>query len=135
MTGKIAVTPCSGIGKSLGSVAREAAFIISQDLFPEKTKIIALSLLVQGDADTRRELSGAPAIAIDGCKRECAAKGLAAAGAVQVLKAPVFDIMRRHRGLKPEGIIELNDDGQRLAEEVAQAAADIIRQLEDEAHA
>ena len=135
MTNKITVTPCSGIGKSLGSVAREAAYVVSQDLCPEKTQIVPLSLLVQGDADARRELAGAPAIAIDGCKLECAAKGLAAAGAAQVIKVPVFDVLRRHRGLKPEGITELNSDGQRLAREVARETSEIIRQIDEEGRA
>ena len=80
MSGKrrqIPVVPCSGIGKSLGAAAREAAFVLAEDLRPDKTKIVALALLVMGDEAARREVAGEDAIAIDGCKLECAAKGLA----------------------------------------------------------
>jgi len=126
MKGKIPVVPCSGIGKALGAAAREAAYILAEDLRPEKTKIVALSLLVLGDEETRCEIAGGPAIAIDGCKLECAAKGLACSGAAKVHKVAVFDVVRRHRGLKPEGICELNEDGLNLALAAADEAAKIV---------
>ena len=101
MTRKIPVVPCSGIGKSLGAAAREAAYVLTEDLQPDTTKVVALALLVIGDEEARREVAGGRAIAIDGCKLECAAKGLASCGASKVHKVAIFDIVRRHRGLKP----------------------------------
>jgi uncharacterized metal-binding protein len=123
---KVAVVPCSGIGKSLGSAAREAAFILTEDLRPDKTKIIALSLLVLGDEETKHDVAGGEAVAIDGCKLECAAKGLACSGPSKVHKVAVFDVVRRHRGLKPAGVCDLNEDGLRLARAVAGEAAKIV---------
>jgi uncharacterized metal-binding protein len=123
---KITVVPCSGIGKSLGAAAREAAFILTEDLRPDKTKIIALSLLVLGDEETKHDVADGEAIAIDGCKLECAAKGLACSGAANVHKIAAFDVVRRHRGLKPEGICDLNEDGLRLARATADEAAKIV---------
>lgn len=131
MMKKMAVVSCSGIGKSVGSVAREAAYILTEDLCPEKTRIVVLSLLVLADEKTRKELKGCQAIAIDGCKLECAAKGLEASGAEKIFKIAVFDILRNHRGLKPEGVTELNNDGRRLARKVAQAASKIIHKTEE----
>jgi uncharacterized metal-binding protein len=135
MMKKTAVVTCSGIGKSLGSVAREAAYILTEDICPEKTKIVALSLLVLADKKTREELKGCQAIAIDGCKLECAARGLEASGAEKIFKIAVFDILRNHRGLKPEGVTELNNDGKRLARKVAQAASEIIHKTEERGNA
>jgi len=126
MKRKIAVVPCSGIGKSLGAAAREAAFILAEDLRPDATKIVALSLLVMGDEEARREVEGGEAVAIDGCKLECAAKGLACSGAARVNKVAVFDVIRRHRGLKPEGVCDLNEDGLKLARATADEAAKIV---------
>ena len=123
---KIPVVPCSGIGKSLGAAAREAAFILAEDLRPDKTKIVALSLLVLGDEEAKREVASGAAVAIDGCKLECAAKGLAGSGAAKVHKVAVFDVVRRHRGLKPEGVCDLNEDGMRLARATADEAAKIV---------
>lgn len=134
MKHKITVVPCSGIGKSLGAAAREAAYVLAEDLRPEKTRVIALALLVLGDEETRREVAGGPAIAIDGCKLGCAAAGLEAAGAGAVREIGVFDVIRRHRGLKPQGVTELNEDGRKLARAAAEEAAKIVDGLvgEDE---
>jgi uncharacterized metal-binding protein len=129
---KISVVPCSGIGKSLGAAAREAAFILAEDLRPDTTKIVALSLLVMGDEQAKREVAGGEAVAIDGCKLECAAKALACSGAARVHKVAVFDVIRRHRGLKPEGVSDLNEDGLKLARAAADEAAKIVDDVDAE---
>ena len=133
MKRKISVVPCSGIGKSLGAAAREAAFILAEDLRPDTTKIVALSLLVMGDEEAKREVAGGEAVAIDGCKLECAAKGLACSGAATVHKVAVFDVIRRHRGLKPEGVCDLNEDGLKLARATADEAGKIVDDIDAEA--
>ena len=132
MKRKIPVVPCSGIGKSLGAAAREATYILTEDLRPEKTKVVALALLVLGDEEAKHEVAGGRAIAIDGCKLECAAKGLACAGAAKVDKVAVFDLVRRHRGLKPEGVCDLNEDGLKLARATADEAAKIVDDIDAE---
>lgn len=133
MKRKIPVVPCSGIGKSLGAAAREAAYVLTEDLRPDKTKVVALSLLVMGDEEARREIAGGEAVAIDGCKLECAAKGLASCGASKVHKVAVFDVVRRHRGLKPEGVCDLNEDGMKLARATAGEAANIVDDVDAKA--
>ncbi len=133
---RVPVVACSGIGKSLGAAAREAAFIVAEDLRPGETKIVALALLVLGDEEAKREVEGGPAIAIDGCKLACAAAGLAHSGAADVRKVAVFDVVRRLRGLKPEGVCDLNEDGLTLARAAADEAARIadgIRKEDDHA--
>lgn len=131
---KIPVAACSGIGKALGAAAREAAFVLTEDLRPGKTRIVALSWLVLGNNEARRDATGGPAIAIDGCKLECAASVLRAAGAAEVKKIAVFDVIRRHRGIKPQGVSALNEDGLRLARAAAEEGAKIADEIaaEDE---
>jgi len=133
MTRKVPVAACSGIGKSLGAAAREAAYVLTEDLRPERTKVVALSLLVMGDEEARSEVAGGEAVAIDGCKLECAAKGLACSGASKVHKIAIFDVVRRHRGLKPEGVCDLNEDGLKLAKAAAEEAAKIVDGIDGEA--
>lgn len=130
MRRRVPVVPCSGIGKSLGAAAREAAYVLTEDLRPEASKIVALSLLVMGDEEARRDVEGGAAVAIDGCRLECAAKGLACAGASGVRKIAVFDVVRRHRGLKPEGVCDLNADGLKLARAAAEEAAKAVDEIE-----
>ncbi len=123
---KVPVVACSGIGKSLGAAAREAAYVLAEDLRPDETRIVALSLLVLGDEEARRGVAGGAAVAIDGCKLACAAKGLEASAAGRVHRVAVFDVLRKHRGLKPQGVTELNSDGLALAKAVADEAAGFV---------
>ena len=44
----IAIVPCSGIGKPLGSVTREATYELCEHLRPHDTQLVALSKLVLG---------------------------------------------------------------------------------------
>lgn len=129
MKRKISIVACSGIGKSLGAAAREAAYVLAEDLRPETAKVVALGLLVLGDEETGQEVAGRPAVAFDGCKLGCAAKGLACAGASEIRQVAVFDVVRRHRGLKPEGICDLNAAGLALARAAAEEGAAIVDEL------
>ena len=47
-------------------------------------------------------------------------------------KIAVFDVVRRHRGLKPEGVCDLNEDGMKLARATADDAAKIVDELAGE---
>ncbi len=129
--GRVVVVPCSGIGKTYGTVAREAAYNLVEDARPESGEIVALSLLVLGDEDSRARVQAAPVITIDGCKLGCASKMVAESGGQVAYEACVLDTFRRNRKLRPKGIAELNPEGQelahKLAEELAEATDKIIR--------
>jgi len=122
---RVLVVPCSGIGKTYGTVGREAAYCLAEDLRPESAEVVALSLLVLGDEDLRARVQAAPAITIDGCKLACASKMVVESGGRVAYQANVLDTFRRNRTLRPKGISRLNADGQelahRLAEELAEA--------------
>lgn len=125
----VVVVPCSGIGKTYGTVGREAAYTLAEDLRPACAEVVALSLLVLGDENTRMRVQAAPAITVDGCKLACASKMVAESGGQVAYEANVLDTFRRHRHLKPKGIAELNPEGQELARHMAEelaAAADRI---------
>lgn len=126
---KVLIVPCSGIGKTYGSVSREAAYEVVDDLRPETTELVALSLLVLGDPEVRAVVAASPAVTLDGCKLACATKMVKESGGSVVRDFDVLDAYRRSRHLKPHGIADLNEDGQRLvhalAEEIAEAVDDI----------
>ena len=65
---RIVIVPCSGIGKSLGTVSREAAYELCDNLRPGDTQLVALSKLVLGDEQARERVRTNPSITIDGCK-------------------------------------------------------------------
>ncbi|MFB3904234.1 MAG: putative zinc-binding protein [Acidobacteriota bacterium] len=132
MKPKAVIIPCSGIGKTLGSVARESAFRVTEDLCPQTSRLMPLSLLVLGEDETRSTLASTPVIAIDGCTKSCAAKVAAERGGTVRHALQVSDVFKRHRGLKPEGVAELNQAGQQLAQALAEEVAALMDRMDGE---
>jgi len=133
---KVPVIPCSGIGKSLGSVTREAAYELCDTLRPDRTQLVALSKLVLGEEQARERVRSGSAVTIDGCKQMCAAKLVKHSGGKIAREVAVFEVFRRYKELKPEGIAELNAAGKQLARALAEEiAADIDEIAEGSSHA
>ncbi len=126
---KVVIIPCSGIGKTYGSVSREAAYDLTEELRPEATQLVALSKLVLGEAAARAAVAGNPAITIDGCKLACASKMVKENGGRVALEVDVLEVYRRHKQFKPQGITELNQAGLQLARLLAEEAAGTIDAL------
>jgi len=120
---KFVIVPCSGIGKTFGSVSREAAYIITEDLRQDDTQLVALAKLVMGEASAVETVSGNPTITIDGCKLACASKMVRESGGNIMQEFDVLDVYRRYKELRPDGIAELNENGVKLAQALAEEAA------------
>ena len=128
-TQKVIIVPCSGIGKPYGTVSREAAYEVTDDLRPEQTQLIPLALLVLGDEESRSVVAECPAVTIDGCKLACAAKMVQQSGGRIAQEFAVLDIYRSHKDLKPLGIAELNEGGQKLAHVLAEEVTAVVDDL------
>ncbi len=122
-TSKVMIVPCSGIGKTFGSVSREAAYDITEDLRPAITQLMPLAMLVLGDEAARDDMQRFPAITIDGCKLACAAKMVQQTGGSIAQEIAVLDVYRRHKEFRPDGIAELNEPGLKLARVLAEEVA------------
>lgn len=123
---KVVIVPCSGIGKTYGTVSREAAYDLVDDLRPDDTQLVALSLLVLGDEAARAAVADSPAITIDGCKLACATRMVQESGGKVAHEVSVLDVYRRYRELKPQGIAELNEAGLKLAQALAEELAQVV---------
>jgi uncharacterized metal-binding protein len=126
---KVLIVPCSGIGKTYGTVSREAAYEVIEELRPQTTHLVALSMLVLGDDAAREAVSGSPAVTIDGCKLACASKMVRESGGTVAEAFEVLDVYRRHRQFRPRGIAELNEGGLLLAQALAQEVALVVDDL------
>ncbi len=122
----ILIIPCSGIGKPYGTVSREAAYEVVEDLRPDRTQLVALSMLVTGDAEARDAVSGCPAVTLDGCRLACATRMVRESGGTVAREFAVLDAYRRHKELKPHGIARLNDGGMKLAHALAEEVAAVV---------
>ena len=122
----LVVVPCSGIGKPFGTVSREAAYDLCDELRPGNTRLVALIRLVLGDAEARTLVARHPAVTIDGCGQMCASKMVKQSGGTVVREVAVLDVFRRHKDLKPEGIAVLNEPGRKLARVLAEEIAESL---------
>jgi uncharacterized metal-binding protein len=132
MSQNVVIVPCSGIGKTYGTVSREAAYEVVEDLRPDETQLVALSMLVLGDESAREAVANSPAITIDGCKLACASKMVQESGGTVAQEFAVLDVFRRNRKLKPQGIAELNEGGLLLAQALAEEVTAVVDELQKE---
>lgn len=126
---KILVIPCSGIGKSFGTIARDATFRVVDELRKGKANTNCLSLLVMGDELATRQIRESVCMAVDGCPMECARKNIEIAGGEIVAHFRVMDLLREHRDLKPRQVTFLDEDGLKLAEMLAEEIAVKVDEL------
>lgn len=126
---KVIIVPCSGIGKTYGTVSREAAYNVTEDLRPEDTLLVALSKLVLGDEEARSVVAANPAITIDGCKLACATKMVQESGGWIAQDYAVLEVYRRYKQFKPQGIAELNTGGEQLAQALSNEIAQVVDKL------
>ena len=131
---RVVIVPCSGIGKTYGSVSREAAYDVTQYLRSESTELVPLSLLVLGDETARASVADAQAITIDGCKLACATKMVKESGGEVAKDYAVLDVYRRYKQFKPQGIAELNEGGQQLAQALAEEIVLVVDDLSGGQH-
>ena len=129
MSDPVLIIPCSGIGKPFGSISREAAYCVVEDLKKGETDTLCLSLLVIGDKDATRSVKSHRCIAVDGCPNECSKKNLELLGAKLAANLRVVDILREHRNLKPSAVTFLDEDGRKLARMLAEKITSKIDEL------
>ncbi len=129
---RVMIVPCSGIGKAYGSVGREAMYTLLEDLRPDATDTVCLSLLTLGDADARAKVREQPTITIDGCPKACAKVNVEAAGGKPVAEYRVFDVYRAHKELKVRSVSELGDSGREMARILAEEIAAKVDELATE---
>jgi len=127
------VLPCSGVGKVYGTIARDAAYRIIEQLRPEKTLITCLPLLVVGEEDARRIVQENPCIVINGCPTGCAELAVKNSGGKIVQSVNVTSFLKENRELKPSqtAIRDLDSKGQRLAEVIAEKIAQEVDRILD----
>jgi uncharacterized metal-binding protein len=126
---KVVVVACSGIGKTLGALARETTYEVVERVRPDKAVTTCLGLLVSGDPDARKLITENPVISIDGCARECAKKSIESQGGKVSKSYKTIEFIKKSGGLKPEGISELNEAGEKICTLAADDMAAVIDEL------
>jgi len=129
MRKKVIVIPCSGIGKALGSVSREATYEVVESLRKGVTDTTCLALITSGDEETLQLVKTNKCITVDGCPLQCAEKNLKLAGGELAASFRVVDTLKENRKLKPKSVTFLDRDGQELASLLAKRVAEKVDEL------
>ncbi len=134
---EIIILPCSGIGKAFGSVGREAAYVVSEELRAGCAATLCLSLLTLGDEEAKRRVREHPTITIDGCPKACARVNVEKSGGKPAATFRVFDVFRKHKELKTQRVSDIGEAGDKmariLAEEIAQKVDELRKEGESDA--
>jgi len=122
--GKVLVIPCSGIGKVHGLISRESAYLVTDEVAPDRTDVVCLALLVREDEETLARVRAHPCITIDGCGKACAQKNVELVGGQVVDAIQVGKVLTKHRGSQPGSGSELTEEGWAICREIAEAVAE-----------
>ena len=123
---KVAVVGCSGIGRLISTVVRQAVYMIERDR-PDQVAVVSSGSLtgdVQEALDACRKY---PLLLIDGCRPRCATaiaggKDLPVAGTVYAA-----DVIAKHKlSLSGERREELGEKGMAVARAIADEALEKI---------
>lgn len=125
---KVVVISCSGIGKALGSVSRDATYEVVDNLRKGVTETTCLALIVSGDEEALRLVRDNRCITVDGCPLQCAQKNVKLAGGNLAASFRAVDALRENRKLKPKTVTFLDRDGQQLS---AILARDIAKKVDE----
>jgi len=127
---KVYIIPCSGIGKAFGGMCREAAYIVVNELSPDKAEIECLPLVVKGKKEVIDALNANKIITIDGCTAKCAYTDVRVAVREPDAVFMSTDIVKKYRDLKPEkDIMILGKNAKVLSRKLAEEIRDKVDEL------
>jgi len=127
---KIAILPCTGIGQVVGTIARQAAYRICEDLRPHDTVLCCLPALVKGVREDIDMIEDCPVIVIEGCRECCATHSLELQHGTAAAVISVPDIIKGNDlKIKRTARRQLTQPELNAVELVAQAAVAQIDKL------
>ncbi len=125
---KVGIVACSGEEMAEGTVTRQAALKVLEQLRPDDTVTICLPLFLAGGEQDRAFARFYPTIAVDGCEKRCAARGTAMHSGEPAAEIVVTDLVEEDgelgsgRQLSAAGIEAVDA----IAERIAQTADELL---------
>lgn len=125
---QVAIVACTGMSKSLGTVARQVAYKVVEDLRPEKTVLICIPSLAANVGEYKNHLRDYPSIILDGCVERCATKIISENNGSIKGKLFLPQLLKKY-GLKPASRTEIGSEGEQLVTKIAEEVATMVDKL------
>ena len=126
---KVIVIPCSGIGKPIGTVSRETAYKVIENLSKDKAETVCLALLTSQDKETIEKIKNNYCITLDGCARYCAKKNVEQYGKVPDKSYMILKFAAANTDKKPQGIVDIGESGRALVDTISDTIAKDVETL------
>ena len=125
---KVAIAACTGMGKALGTIARQVAYKVVDELRPGKTVLICIPSLTAGVGEYKSLLQKYPSIILDGCVERCATKIISSNNANIGAKVFLPQMVAKY-GLRPQSRTDIGEEGEKLVDKIAEEVASLADQL------
>jgi uncharacterized metal-binding protein len=123
MRQKTGVVSCSGECCSLGTLSRVAVRLTLEEKRPDETVTLCLPLFLAGGEGEREFARLHPTVAVDGCRKLCAKKGIEKHSGPTAASVNVEELLVGWGEEKPENRRKLDSRGVALAYRIADAVA------------
>jgi uncharacterized metal-binding protein len=128
---KVAIYPCGGIGLHVSCVTRLAGYLLEEELLKLDVAILDMHRLIRGLPDEIELVEAFPTVILDGCAHQCGSYLFRLLKIKPAARIYIPDIIAE-TGLYPGRARKvLEDSGQRLAREVAQRVATIVKGMRE----
>ena len=128
---KIAILPCTGIGQVVGTIARQAAYRVCDDLCPHDTMLVCLPALVKGVQEDIDMIHDCPVIVIEGCAEYCATHALSLQHGEPSATVFIPDVVKgKGLKIKREARRRLTDSEEKAVELTANRVVEEIDKLQ-----
>lgn len=97
MPKNIAVLPCTGVGQVMGTIARQAAYAVCDEMRPDDTLLVCLPALVKGVQEDIDMIRDCPVVVIEGCKERCGTFALEMRDGAAAATVYVPDVVKSSR--------------------------------------
>lgn len=124
---RVTIAPCMGIGQTVAGVTRLAAYIVNEDMLPDKTILLCIPALIAGVIEDIDMAEFYPTIVIDGCSEKCGSQICHFCGIKPAARIYVPEIIHETRLSPGHTRQELEESGKKLARVVAERVAIIAK--------
>ncbi len=126
---KVGIVACSGEKLAEGTVTRQAALKVLEQLRPGQTVTICLPLFLAGGEGDRAFARFYPTVAVDGCSQRCAARATEQYSGKPAASLIVSDLVAEQGLEPPVGRRRLNAAGRKAVDVTADRLATLVDDL------